>query len=261
MIPVLILSILISVSSLGLAKEAQRFEFLSEAEDVEKEMWWIVTGSRSPLTSSPWRSLQWAMTEFESKKKPSLVLSSCKRFRVEILKPGREWRVSTLCRSEAPEIGSLLKKTAQEWQVEIPLAAWTEHFGIGVSIFHPRLLCYLSLNEKGRLTELRCPTYARNRKADEIIELENFIYQKGKVPLMKIKGLIKQPPETLGKIEATVPLRGDIQISETRYPLKNIKEALEFTDNKEGEKIGEKESKPKSQQEVPPIDVAPPPSR
>jgi hypothetical protein len=271
----LILSILVSTAW------SAPFDFLAEVEDVEKEMWWVVSQRRIHSSGTPYRALQKALNEDVSKKKSPIKLSTCNRFQVDG-QVTQSYRVTSLCLSQPQWIGSLEQtskdKDREVWKLVIPLQAWTSHFGVGVSIFHPQLICELNVSPQKRLLKMTCPIYARNRTAEEFVELTDFQFEKNGMPVMKIDGHIKQPPEIIGKIESVVPIDGDIRIKETRYPKKQeVLEKIEFNHSQKGDPHGKKEKIEKEvnpqeksnnqeeghgQEEAPPIKPeAPPPTR
>lgn len=270
---ILVLSILLLFFQAH-AQPAFSVSFLSEVEDVEREMWWIVTGKRKDSLGTPWRALQKAILDSEKLKSNQVKLSTCKRMSVvKESQPVQLWKVSSLCQGRPVWIGDLQKLSKDKWNVRLPLNAWIEHFGTGVSIFYKELSCDIGVSSKGRVLSLSCPQYARNRNAEEIVELENFRYQKGQTPLMEIKGYVKKQFEIVGRLESVVPIVGDIKIKEIKYPKKKEVESLEFSHKREpppGEqKNGEKENSQKennqeeinhegSAEEAPPIEDSPP---
>ena len=235
----LILSILVSQAW------SAPFDFLAEVEDVEKEMWWIITAKRIHSSATPYRSLQKALNEFETQKKSPVKISTCSRMSVEKVKTSN-YKVFSNCLGKPQWIGSLSLSTKEKdlevWKLEVPIEAWTSYFGVGVSIFHPRLNCELTVSAQKRLLKMKCPIYARNRSPEEFVELNDFLFEKNGVPVMKIEGYVKQPPELVSKIESLVPIDGDIRIKETRYPKKEeVVEKIDFEHKKKGDPSGQKE--------------------
>ncbi|MFN9066933.1 MAG: hypothetical protein ACK5V3_06875 [Bdellovibrionales bacterium] len=225
------------------------FNFLAEVEDVEKEMWWVITGKRVHSDGSPYRALQKALNEFQDKKKSSLRLSSCNRFQVE-KNNSHFFRVSSLCLGKALWMGSLERTSKTEnseiWRLEVPLNSWTSHFGVGASIFHSQLKCELEVSPQNRLLKMSCPVYARNRSPEQFVELSDFQFNKNGKPTLKIEGYVKQPPELISKIESQVQNEGDIRIKETVYPRKQEEiKKIEFDHTQKGVGHGQKEKNDK----------------
>jgi|GEM_PF-5830926 hypothetical protein len=223
----LILSILISASgfisafSFAKSNEAQTqnpFHFISEAEDIEKEAWWLVTGKRLSQEHSPWRLVYKAFLESKGLKSKQVISKLCQKLKVQGSPTHSIFTISTHCQSRPIEVATVKRLQAQKWEVQFQITQFIDHFGLGTSIFYQTLICELDLDERSKLQKMKCPVYARNRAVEEIVELKNFEYNKKGEPLMKIQGVIKKQFQDVARIETLIPSKGEIFIKEIKIP-------------------------------------------
>lgn len=218
--------------------------FLEQGEDVEREAWWVLTGSRSTGAGSPFRVMRAAFLmqkNLQNKNQTvKLNLSGCKKLKVVELIKGRLWRVDSECQKAPVEMGTLQKLTPETWKLQWSMAAFSPHFGLGSSILYTKSGCELKVTPQGRLSEMRCPQYVRNRNESEIVELSEFEYRAGQSSLLKLKGEVKKDLEKVATIETTVPLTGEIIVKEKQIPSqKPVEESAEFSDSKKAPQPGQ----------------------
>lgn len=216
----LILSILIGTLSFAKTEihTQQPFHFMSEADDVEKEAWWLITGKRHSNDQSPWRFVYKAFLEFKGSKTKHVITKMCQKLKVVETTANSIFKVTTHCQAKPIEIALVKKLNDKQWEFQFRVTSFIDHFGLGTSIFYQTLICQIDLDEKNKVQKMRCPVYARNRSVEEIVELKNFEYNKKGEPLMKIQGVIKKQFQDVARIETSVPSKGEIIIKEIKIP-------------------------------------------
>lgn len=225
----LILSILIS--SFGFAQSrfvqkgvtqaqetqaSQPYHFMSEADDIEKEAWWLITGKRLSNDHSPWRLVYKAFLESKGLKSKHVISKMCQKLKV--VESQSTFTITTHCQAKPIEVAIVKKLQAQKWEFQFRVTQFIDHFGLGTSIFYQTLICELDLDDKNKVQKIRCPVYARNRNVEEIVELKNFEYNKKGEPLMRIQGVIKKQFQDVAKLETLIPSKGEIFIKEIKIP-------------------------------------------
>ncbi len=236
--------------------------FLSQAEDVEREVWWIVTDRRLEASTSPFRILRAAAVQTLKKDKSQNLGSQnrltgipfkfCKSLQV-VLEDSQSWRVVSLCQKPAREIGRmrLLQTSPIRWEVTIKPAAFEEHFGLSTGILFRQFLCLLDLDQKGKLIKMSCPSYVRDRRLGEIVQFKTLEYESQGSPLLKIEGDVKKDLQVIATFKSDVPLTGDIALKVKKIPFqKSVEEKTEFSNSQgptRGGSNGEKEVEEKSE--------------
>lgn len=231
------------------------WSFLSQAEDVEREAWWIVTDRRGDGVSSPFRILRAASLQAQKNEKPSgrsasIPFKFCKRLQV-ILEDSKTWRVESLCQKPASEIGRMKLKqfSPPQWELKLRPQAFEEHFGLTTGILFREVICQLNLDEKGKLIKMACPGYVRDRAVGEVVQFKVLEYEAQGSPLLKIEGEVKKDLQTIATFKSDVPLAGDIVLKVKKIPQqKTVEEKTEFSDSQNpargggsnGKKDGEK---------------------
>ncbi len=222
----LILSILISSfcsaqsrsAFVNQAQTLQPFQFMSEADDIEKEAWWLITGKRLSNDHSPWRLVYKAFLESKGLKSKQVISKMCQKLKVVESVSTSTFTVTTHCQAKPLEMAIVKKLQAQKWEFQFRVPQFVEHFGIGTSIFYQTLVCELDLDDKNKVQKIKCPVYARNRNVEEIVELKNFEFNKRGEPLMQIQGVIKKQFQDVARIETLIPSKGEIFIKEIKIP-------------------------------------------
>ena len=217
----LILSILINSFSFALAKPTQvlqPFQFISEADDIEKEAWWLITGKRLSNDQSPWRLVYKAFLESKGLKSKQVILKICQKLKVVESPSNSTYTVTSHCQAKPVEMAIVKKLQSQKWEFQFRVTQFIDHFGLGTSIFYQTLICELDLDDKNKVQKIKCPVYARNRNVEEIVELKNFEYNKKGEPLMQIQGVIKKQFQDVARIETLIPSKGEIFIKEIKIP-------------------------------------------
>ncbi len=209
--------------------------FLQRAEEIEREAWWVLTEKRIDPATSPFRVFRVALLQDNPQFKTKLSLRFCRRLQVHKI-ASEIWRVESLCQKPSREVGTLQKLTPRTWKVQWQMSQFENHFGLGATIFYPKLSCEIDINEQGRVEIMKCPLYSRNRNEEEIIELSTFHFtSKGKA-LLKLKGEIKKDLQVVGTLETEVPLSGDVVVKEKRLPQKPIEGETDFSNTEVSQK-------------------------
>ena len=94
-----------------------------------------------------------------------------------------------------------------------------EILGLGAAILNLRLECRLRGDSQGHLLKLKCKDWAQERNKEQMIRLQVYDYEKTGQDLIKLRGKVYENLTDIRKIEADVPLKGKIHVTETElYP-------------------------------------------
>ncbi len=197
--------------------------FLSQAEDIEREAWWIITNKRLEGSSSPFRIFR----TVGKVQKTKIDTKFCKN--LLILNQGQmTWRVESACQKPSIEIGLIQKLSdkPQKWKVIWKNNPFAEHFGLSTSILYNQQSCEIEVGVNSRIEKMSCANYVRDRKETEIVQLSTFEYDAKGSHILKIVGDVKKDLQVIATFNTEVPLNGDIVLKVKKIPQKPVEEAV-----------------------------------
>lgn len=237
--------------------------FLQQAEDVEREAWWIITNHRIEGVASPFRVLRAAVVTAQSgqKKKNQIKFKFCKSLLV-LPESTHVWRIESACQKPAQEIGRVEKKDGhpEKWKISWKTGPFTDHFGLSTAILFTQQSCEMELDLKGRLSRMSCPHYVRDRRTSEIIEFKVFEYQASAPHVLKLEGDVKKDLQVIATFSTQVPVSGDIVLKVKKVPQKAVEEKTELSNigpslPTRGESNGQKNDQESNPQDSTQIDA------
>ena len=211
--------------------------FLEQAEDIEREAWWIITNKRIDGVGSPFRvfravSLQSVAPGATAQKSASSKINFkfCKSLLVFEQGPN-QWRIESACQKPSAEIGVLQKLASQpdRWKISWKTQAFSDHFGLSTAILFNQQSCEIDLDAKGRISRMSCPHYVRDRKVSEIVEFNIFEFKNQAPKILKLDGDVKKELQVIATFNTEVPLSGDIVLNVKKVPQKAVEEKTEFS--------------------------------
>lgn len=223
--------------------------FLSQAEDIEREAWWIITNKRLEGSSSPFRVFR----TVGKVQKTKIDTKFCKN--LLILSQGQmTWRVESVCQKPSIEIGLIQKLSdkPQKWKISWKNSPFTDHFGLSTSILYNQQSCEIEVGTGSRIEKMNCANYVRDRKEAEIVQMSTFEYDAKGKHILKIVGDVKKDLQVIATFNTEVPLNGDIVLKVKKIPQKPALDELanktEFSNIKApsqeaGESDGKKDQK------------------
>lgn len=235
--------------------------FLEQAEDIEREAWWIVSNERLSVASSPFRVFRAAFAAAQNKQNSKIKVNFCKSFLVLPQAPN-EWRIESSCKKPSVEIGVVQRLPTQKgpgiqfnqtsemntsWKMTWKTQAFSAHFGLSTAILYTQQSCLIDLNSKGRITAMACPQYVRDLRDNEIAVFNIFEYSAKGPQILKIQGEVKKDLQIISTFKSEVPLAGDIVIKIKKIPQKKVEDKTDFSnmghpDPTRGESRGQKEN-------------------
>lgn len=229
--------------------------FLSQAEDIEREAWWIITNERLDGAGSPFRVLR-TVGKLQNTK---INTKFCKNLLI-FSQDQMTWRVESACQKPSVEVGSLQKISGQpeKWKVSWKNGPFNEHFGLSTSILYNQQSCEIEVGKGSRIEKMSCPNYVRDRKEAEIVNLTTFEYVAKATHILKIEGDVKKDLQSIATFKTEVPMNGDIVLKVKKIPQKPVIDALanktDFSNMKApsqeaGESNGQKDQKENSSQD------------
>ena len=211
--------------------------FLEQAEDVEREAWWIITNKRVDGVSSPFRvfravslpSVSQAATAHDVPL-TKINFKFCKSLLVFNQAPNT-WRIESACQKPSTEIGVLQKLASNpdRWKISWKTGPFSDHFGLSTAILFNQQSCEIDLDLKGHISRMSCPHYVRDRKVSEIVELKTFEYKAQAQKILKLEGDVKKDLQVIATFNTDVPLSGDIVLKVKKVPQKAVEEKTEFS--------------------------------
>lgn len=204
---------------------------LEHAEEIEREAWWVVTSQRTEGRGSPFRVFRVAGLKRAGKVKTRPSLQFCQKLEIQELE-AFVWQVQARCQKVAQDLGILRRQAPGRYRLEWKSAAFSQHFGLGASIFYAKQTCDFELTSGGRVQTMSCPGYARNRSAEEVVELKVFEFHSAGQALLKLKGEVKKDLQVIATIQTEVPWAGDIVVKEKQLPQKSVEDVPEVSHSK-----------------------------
>ncbi len=209
-------------------KEIPDFSFLEQAEDIEREAWWVITTQRIEGSSSPFRVFRAAAAKLQKNQKSQVRLKFCQSLGV-LKQNENQWRIESYCQKPAIEIGVVQKENFQKWKVTWKTSPFSDHFGMSTSILYHQQFCEIEMDKKGRISRMSCPDYVRDRKMHEIVQFSVFEYQVGSSQIMKLEGHVKKELQVISTFKTEVPLVGDIILKVKKVSQKLVEEKSELS--------------------------------
>nr|BFD66690.1 hypothetical protein HAGR004_17120 [Bdellovibrio sp. HAGR004] len=194
--------------------------YLSEADGIHREAWWVLTAARPPIGKSPFGKAQRALLASQNIKLTNKSLFRCDRYLV---------KRDVLGLAGYPQKGEIFEKCSEKTEAkrlasfdvpkdgELNLIFYPENLqevlGLGASILNKQIHC--SLRGRDKLESLNCKDWAQDRSKEQMIRLDVYDYQKSGKNLIKLRGKVYENLTDIRKIEADVPMEGKITVLET----------------------------------------------
>lgn len=194
---------------------------LEQAEEIEREAWWVLTNQRLEGRSSPFRVFRFVQLKRSGKTKSLPSLQFCQKLEIQEIEP-QVWQLQARCQKSPQDVGTLRKQGPLQYRLQWVSSPFSSHFGLGASIFYAKQTCDFELTSEGRLKKMSCPGYARNRTSDEVVELKIFEFLTEGSSVLKLQGDVKKDLHVIATIQTEVPWAGDIVVKEKQRPQKSV---------------------------------------
>jgi hypothetical protein len=207
-----------------------QLNFLEQAENVEREAWWLVTGMRVAGMSSPFRVLRAASATAQKGSKLKINFKFCKSLIVVNQAP-EIWRFESACQKPSVEIGlaQRLTQLPEKWKISWKSAPFSDHFGLSTGILFTQQSCEFELDVKRRISRMSCPGYVRDRKLSEIVEFKIFEFRAQAPKVLKVEGEIKKDLQIMATFSSEVPITGDILLKVKKIQQKPVEVKTDFS--------------------------------
>ncbi len=205
-------------------------DFLSQAEDIEREAWWVVTATRDSGLGSPFRVFRAAAVTTQKVRKTKVDTKFCKSLLV--VEQGLEsWRIEAACQKPAIEIGvvSKLNSKPEKWKVTWKTGPFKDHFGLSTAILYTQQSCEIELDAKGRIAHMKCPNYVRDQRLSEIVEFKVFNFSAKAPQVLKLEGEVKKDLQVISTFKTSVPILGDIVLKVKNVPQISVEDKSEIS--------------------------------
>lgn len=190
----------------------------TQADQIQREAWWVVSNERKSALRSPFGKLQRAALSGLDERLASKGIFQCDKYVFQKGALGALWsgQFSENCdpRNGLRDIATWTLTGAQRGRVEFNPANLGEVLGMGASIFGRRMSCEISWDEKDIIEHMSCPNWEQDRET-HLIRLETYEYHRNKGQILKLKGKVLENLTAIRKIETEVPLEGKITVVET----------------------------------------------
>ncbi len=204
--------------------------FLSQAEDIEREAWWVVTSARESGLGSPFRVFRAAAVTTQKVRKSKIEIKFCKSLLI-VEQAAHTWRIEAACQKPAIEIGIVTKLNSkpQKWKVSWKTGPFKDHFGLSTGILYTQQSCEIELDAKGRISQMKCPGYVRDQRLSEIVEFKVFEFSAKAPQILKLEGEIKKDLQVISTFKTAVPLSGDIVLKVKNVPQIPVEDKSEIS--------------------------------
>lgn len=200
--------------------------YFAEADAIHREAWWVLNNQRPPMGKSPFGKVQRALLASQNIKLSNKSLFNCDRYLVRKAPQGKvpypqRYEIEEKCsdRLAGKKIAELDVPRENEVIVFFISENLEEILGLGAAVLNLRLECHLRGDSQGHLLKLKCKDWAQERSKEQMIRLNVYDYEKTGQDLIKLRGKVYEHLMDIRKIEADVPLKGKIQVTETElYP-------------------------------------------
>lgn len=190
-----------------------------QADQVQREAWWVISTERRPAPKSAFGKLSRAALWALDGRLTTKGLFNCESY---LFKKDDKTPLGPWSGTFSEKCGKGPEKQLAVWRgtgprsarVEFSPANLGEVLGLGSSIFGKPLSCEISWTENEILSVLSCPNWEQDR-GPQIVRLETYEYRRDEGNLLKLKGKVLENLLPVRKIEASVPLEGKITVVET----------------------------------------------
>ncbi len=205
-------------------------DFLSQAEDIEREAWWVVNSTRESSLGSPFRVFKVAAATTQKVRKSRGEIKFCKSLLVVEQGPN-SWRIEAACQKPAIELGvvSKINSKPEKWKVSWKTGPFKDHFGLSTATLYTQQSCEIELDAKGRIEHMKCPNYVRDQRLSEIVEFKVFDYSAKAPQVLKLEGEVKRDLQVISTFKTAVPISGDIVLKVKNVPQISVEEKSEIS--------------------------------
>ncbi|MBN8537919.1 MAG: hypothetical protein J0M15_12765 [Deltaproteobacteria bacterium] len=186
-----------------------------EADDVQKEIVWLLTGDRPLFNKTLYGKVLRAKNQYQKIKLKDKSRHQCDVYELKVFE--KYFQVFEYCQkyrtpdllAQVSVLGPLQIKTVFYGQ------NYADSIGLSASLVAPRIDCDLTITPLFFLKRMECSSFKVSRK-DEVIELSQFVYDKDAKPTISLEGQVLKNLLPYSKLSVTVPVSGKITIKETK---------------------------------------------
>lgn len=186
-----------------------------EADEVQKEIVWLLTGERPLFNKTLFGKVLRAKNQYQKIKLKDKSRHQCDIYDLKVFE--KYFQVFEYCQKyRTPDllaqvniIGPLQIKTVFYGQ------NYSDSIGLSASLVAPHIDCDLTITPLFFLKSMECSSFKVSRK-DEVIELSRFVYDKDAKPTISLEGQVLKNMLPYSKLSVLVPATGKITIKETK---------------------------------------------
>lgn len=186
-----------------------------EADDVQKEMVWLLTGDRPLFNKTLYGKVLRAKNQYQKIKLKDKSRHQCDVYELKVFE--KYFQVFEYCQkyrtpdllAQVSVLGPLQIKTVFYGQ------NYADSIGLSAALVAPHIDCDLTITPLFFLKRMECFSFKVSRK-DEVIELSQFVYDKDAKPTISLEGQVLKNMLPYSKLSVTVPASGKITIKETK---------------------------------------------
>lgn len=198
--------------------------FFQEADSVHREAWWVLIGSRSPVSKSPFGKVSRALQTAQNMKLANKSMFRCDRYKISRTAVSSKVYPQTIgifehcnLKTAAQKIADVTLSAKGQVKVVFYPAELKELLGTASSTLNRPITCQLKGEDK--LKTMTCSEWHQAKTDVLSIKLDTYEFHSGGDPLMILKGKVFEHLADIRKIEAIVPKSGKIAVNEEElYP-------------------------------------------
>lgn len=228
--------------------------FFQEADSVHREAWWVLVGTRAPVSKSPFGKVSRALQTAQNMKLANKSMFRCDRYKISrtaVSSKGYPQNISVFehcnLKAAAQKIADVTLSAKGDAQVVFFPNELKELLGNAASTLNRPITCKLKGDDK--LKTMTCSEWHQAKTDVLSIKLDTYEFQANADTLMILKGKVYEHLADIRKIEAVVPKAGKISVHEEElYPPQEEPVVVEKKDiktkkDKAGENTAGKASK------------------
>ncbi len=186
-----------------------------EADEVQKEIVWLLTGNRPLFNKTLYGKVLRAKNQYQKIKLKDKSRHQCDVYDLKVFE--KYFQVFEYCqRYRSPD---LLAQVSILGPLQIKTVFYGQNYadsiGLSASLVAPRIDCDLTITPLFFLKSMECSSFKVSRK-DEVIELSRFVYDKDAKPTISLEGQVLKNMLPYSKLSVLVPATGKITIKETK---------------------------------------------
>lgn len=203
------------LSALTILQSKKWTNVFQEADEVQREIIWLLTGSRPLYNKTLYGKILRAKNQQQKIKLKDKSKHACDVYQIKAQE--KYFQVFEFCQKyrAADLLAQVNIVNSYQLNTQFYGQNFSDVIGLNASLVAPKIDCDITISQNYILKRMECRSFKFTRK-DQIVELSKFIFDKDSKPTISLEGQILENMLPYSKLSVIVPETGKIKIKETK---------------------------------------------